>query len=899
MKKIICMFLLLALVLSVIPIGIVVNAESLYIEGIRYAIDNTSNTAVISGFDSTARGKIIIPQEVQGYKVTKVGECAFQGSTYIEELVLPEGITYIDSWAFTGSGIKINLPNTLTNLSFMALTGCANKHIKLPDSVVSWGDFLWGSNIENFEFGNGTTIISGQPFGLCFNLKNVYIPKCITNIGSNAFNFYHSDYEGDAVPSLSDVYYGGTEEEWAKVTGNNSGQLANVTMHYNANGLPKSLYEEEKITNVISENGLTYELDSETMIAVVSDCDTTLEGELFIPGKINNYTVTAIGDEAFKYCDWLSAVNIPESIIAIGNNAFECCEGIATMNLHDNIESIGEYAFYNCSALTTINIPEKITKISAGLFSYSGIKSITLSSKVSEIGDNAFSGCKNLRKVNLSLGLLTIGNSAFSGCRTLPEILIPNSVISLGEYAFYECDRLEKVTLSDSMTEIKSETFEGCHELKNIIIPNGIEKINYAAFLGSGLQEITFSSTLTHIGSQVFTGCGINHIKMPNSVLSVGSFLSCGVKNFEFGNGITTIPSGMFYRCFELKNVYIPKTITNIHNEAFDIHMGIYDDGATPALSDIYYGGTAEEWANVSGNKSGQLANVTVHYNATGIPECLISGHKNHEFNKYNLRLDGNIGLGFNTSVCDTILMDDNAYILFKAEGCNDYKLLLSDAVKEENGTYTAYYPLTTVQMSLNVTAQLFDGNGNAANEPVTVSAEDYAKQILGNEQYSYAHDLVKSMTNYTGFAKKYFNKEDIDSDSVESVVADLNNDFSVDGTTEGVEFYGYDLVLDSYTDFRLYFKVNGVVPQFKVDEQVVLAEAFGETGYYYITIPNIAAHELNKCFTVKVNDELTVKACALSYANSVMKTNPDRNLVKLVKALYEYNRAAIEYKNR
>ena len=93
--------------------------------------------------------------------------------------------------------------------------------------------------------GDSVTSIGQSAFSSCDSLTSVVIPDSVTSIGNYAFIFCSSLTSvviGDSVISigedafsgcynLSDVYYTGTEEEWAKVTGNE--YLAYATIHYN------------------------------------------------------------------------------------------------------------------------------------------------------------------------------------------------------------------------------------------------------------------------------------------------------------------------------------------------------------------------------------------------------------------------------------------------------------------------------------------------------------------------------------------------------------------------------------------------------------------------------------------------------------------------------------------
>ena len=60
------------------------------------------------------------------------------------------------------------------------------------------------------------------------------------------------------------------------------------------------------------------------------------------------YDVTAIGNDAFEYCDSLTSIDIPNSVTSIGGYAFRFCDGLTSVTIPNSVTSIGNYAFYNC-----------------------------------------------------------------------------------------------------------------------------------------------------------------------------------------------------------------------------------------------------------------------------------------------------------------------------------------------------------------------------------------------------------------------------------------------------------------------------------------------------------------------------------------------------------------------
>ncbi len=81
---------------------------------------------------------------------------------------------------------------------------------------------------------------------------------------------------------------------------------------------------------------------------------------LHIPETVDGQTVTAISERCFIHCDFISAVEFPDTITTIGDSAFENCNALQGVKLPEGVRNLGGYAFYNCDALEAIYIPGSV-----------------------------------------------------------------------------------------------------------------------------------------------------------------------------------------------------------------------------------------------------------------------------------------------------------------------------------------------------------------------------------------------------------------------------------------------------------------------------------------------------------------------------------------------------------
>ena len=113
------------------------------------------------------------------------------------------------------------------------------------------------------------------------------------------------------------------------------------------------------------ENGLSYKIiiengtDNQVSVTTSSNYGVSLSGAIQIPSAIEHngieYKVTSIDDQAFKDCQNLTSVSIPESVQSIGKSSFFNCRNLADITIHNGIQ-INNKSFEDCTNLSTMKI---------------------------------------------------------------------------------------------------------------------------------------------------------------------------------------------------------------------------------------------------------------------------------------------------------------------------------------------------------------------------------------------------------------------------------------------------------------------------------------------------------------------------------------------------------------
>lgn len=83
---------------------------------------------------------------------------------------------------------------------------------------------------------------------------------------------------------------------------------------------------------------------------------------------------------------------------------------------------------------------------------------------------------------------------------------IPETVEHIAEEAFYGCRNLKKVILPPKLKVLPFGCFEACKNLEEVVLPPGLEDIKFGAFCGcKALKSITLPQTMTVVEDHTFS----------------------------------------------------------------------------------------------------------------------------------------------------------------------------------------------------------------------------------------------------------------------------------------------------------------------------------------------------------------------------------------------------------
>lgn len=264
-----------------------------------------------------------------------------------------------------------------------------------------------------------------------------------------------------------------------------------------------------------------------------------------------------------------------DSVVKIRGGAFRNNDRIKVLNIGKNIEEIGDYAFAGMSMLTTVNFEDSTSALTLGkgvLQGTGSLGNIVLPSRIREISEEMFRNSA-IAGVTISSSVTVIGKNAFTGCTGLVEII------------FAEGCNIETIPES-AFENVAAGT---------ITIPKSVKVIESRAFANVSASEIIFEegSVLTTIGDGAFTGSGLVSISLPSSVTTLGKGVFKGAKKLTSvsldGTALVNIPDETFTDCKKLKSFNVPNTINDIGYSAFyccySLASVTYEAGGDGALT--------------------------------------------------------------------------------------------------------------------------------------------------------------------------------------------------------------------------------------------------------------------------------------------------------------------------
>lgn len=484
----------------------------------------------------------------------------------IRKVVIEEGVTSIGNFAFSFCNVQeVTIPSTVTSIGKRAFMGTPLSSVVIPEGVKTIGE---------------------NAFWRCTSLQTVTVPASTTELGNHAFDTGEY-YDGSYHTQLTDIYYGGSRQQWYDAGGGDAAPMV-VTIHYN--GATGNIID----SGTCGDNAF-WKLDK--------DYTLTISGT----GAMWDYPTSE--DDSW-WMDWA----LP----------WKSYEAISRIVVAEGITHIGAYAFYCTDNATALSLPNSLTTIGQAALYAIGVSSLVIPDKVVSIGDFAFNGCANLQTITLPAGLRKIGHcfiecsnlktinfkgtmkqwlACGGGESTFPaqtQVVCASGTLNLdgtcGDDLTWTLDNSGKLTISGTGAMYD---YDCDYESYSFTSP-------WAKYR-SMIRSVEIGSGVTSIGSCAFEDTNITSLTIPGSVTAIGDY---GVKvnrylaELTLQPGLKSIGKEAFSRSYRLTTVTIPGSVTSIGKNAFTNNQ---------QLTTVNFDGTQEQWNAAGGKNAGVPSSATFH----------------------------------------------------------------------------------------------------------------------------------------------------------------------------------------------------------------------------------------------------------------------------------------------
>ncbi len=531
-------------------------------------VETDQNKVVITGMVCGHNHKdIVVPLTLFGKQVIGIASYAFQNNSHIRSIKLPNSVTAIGSYAFTGSSLEyITFGSKIASVGIFAFSNCANLEEVLfvsdvglngnifanSPKVTIYGDpienglisayctanslsfktsdmlecFLYSEVDEEIiitgvkkhyclkghkeivipEFINEKPVvaIAGGAFANISNLNSLSIPIAVTFIDVTAF---------DGCDKLAELIIDPANPSYVFKDSSLYDALSNKILTLTpsrdtVNPAIKAVTESHLLTYKIVDSGVENEEDTITITG--ADKDLT---QLVLPKYLKGLRVKAIEDYAFAGHKKLQTIIIYDYIEQIGVGAFAGIETLATLKIYNKKYTIEYDPATKAKMLIEhserpsgeegINIPYKILHT---YFASNTAEEFIVPNDVA-IGEGAFYGNNFLTNIIIPATIEEIGAGAFTSCKSLINIdVLLNPLYEFTNGNLYDIRNKDEAGNNITLhTHLNSNVHaEGDEPYR---FHSSISNIAARAFENTGIRKVIINPNILSIGKYAFNGC--------------------------------------------------------------------------------------------------------------------------------------------------------------------------------------------------------------------------------------------------------------------------------------------------------------------------------------------------------------------------------------------------------
>lgn len=322
----------------------------------QFNYETNDNEITITAY--TGGATVVIPDTINGYPVTAIGNNAFAYAWPLSSVTLPAGLKNIGSGAFSFCYLlsEVVIPNGTTNIGSLAFFNSTVKSVTIPDSVITIGYAAFNStHLTNVVLPANLITIEAEQFNACNFLERATIPPGVTSIGNYAFGSCYALTSLTLPSGLTNIGTQAFIEDG----------LTNVFIPASVLSIGDQAFKSCRDMTAIDVDPLNPVYSSRDGVLFNHDQTTLLA---FPQGRTGRYRipdgVTSIEANAFNFGGEIqlpSPTNIivPGSVTNLGYGAFSRCPNLTTLFFLGNVvTNLGGDVFYYTDNVTIYYLPD-------------------------------------------------------------------------------------------------------------------------------------------------------------------------------------------------------------------------------------------------------------------------------------------------------------------------------------------------------------------------------------------------------------------------------------------------------------------------------------------------------------------------------------------------------------
>ena len=425
-----------------------------------YDVNNDNVSCTITGYEGEYTKDLVIPEMVDGYQVTSIGDRAFYYCTdFSGNLVIPDTVETIGEYAFcycTGLDGELVLSKNIKEIGYSAFMNCnqLKGRLLLPEGIKT---------------------IGGRAFYLCKGFEgNLELPESLTTLGGSAFCYcigFTGDFKLPANITSYDDFVEGCTGFDGTIYLPNSYEFTRVDYWGNAKTGFSAFHVEDDNPRYTVIDGVVYDKDVQQLVI----CPRNKKGTLSILNSVKS-----IGDYACQYSE-INELKLPSSIEKIGKYAFFACKnlnGTLDLSILTKTPEIGHQAFSDCN-YEAINFGDTFSVVPASFQYMNSLEDVYFGSNVTSIIGDPFYRFMTGKSINLFFAgnPPTVENSSLIGEDDIVVFFQLGNASWNDEYFGKFSANTVWVGLCDQHLDDKSSAYLSCRECCMFKFVNGNKEI--------------------------------------------------------------------------------------------------------------------------------------------------------------------------------------------------------------------------------------------------------------------------------------------------------------------------------------------------------------------------------------------------------------------------------------